>query len=133
MLRASIRTFVTVCVLFHVQTEDSARASARHHPPLPRWTILASEKRSYPSSSKRSISRRRVREVMDASITPMLGTPAGGELDEQMSSRLGADVFSSAAPVEEAVSGPRTRRLHSEPEPTIPPEVVRPFAPPRRR
>ena len=118
-------------VLFHVQTEDSGRA----HPHVITHlyhggTILASEKRSYADQLEAPDLARRVREVMDAQHHAMLGRLRGGDLDEQIESRLGAEVFSSGGTKSKSGSGHTQRSgSDSEPAPTIPPEVVRPFAP----
>ncbi len=116
-------------VLFHVQTEDSGRS----HPHVITHlyhggTILASEKRSYSEHVEAPDLPRRVREVMDSQHHAMLERLRKGDLDEQIEQRLGSDVFAAGA---KSKSGPgHTQRANSdsEPEPTIPPEVVRPLA-----
>ena len=119
-------------VLFHVQTEDSGRA----HPHVITHlyhggTILASEKRSYADHLEAPDLARRVREVMDAQHHAMLGRLRGGDLDEQIEQRLGAAVFSAGGTHSKSGSGHTERAASdSDPEPTIPPEVVRPHASP---
>ena len=117
-------------VLFHVQTEDSGRA----HPHVITHlyhggTILASEKCGYADQLEAPDLARRVREVMDVQHRAMLERLRGGDLDEQLEQRLGAAVFSSGGTRSKGGSGPTERAgSDSEPEPTIPPEVLRPFA-----
>ena len=118
-------------VLFHVQTEDSGRA----HPHVITHlyhggTILASEKRSYAEQLDAPDLAQRVRAVMDGLHNTMLGQLRGGDLDEQIEQRLGADVFSAGGTKSKSGSGHTQRSgSDSEPEPTIPPGVVRPLAP----
>ena len=119
-------------VLFHVQTEDSGRA----HPHVITHlyhggTILASEKRSYADQLEAPDLPRRVREVMDGLHNTMLGRLRGGDFDDHIEQRLGADVFAAIAAKPKGGSG-RTERdaSVSEPEPTIPPGVIRPLPPP---
>jgi hypothetical protein len=119
-------------VLFHVQTEDSGRA----HPHVITHlyhggTILASEKRSYADQLEAPDLPRRVREVMDGLHNTMLGRLRSGDLDDHIEQRLGADVFAAIAAKSKGRSG-RTERdaSVSEPEPTIPPGVIRPLSPP---
>ena len=117
-------------VLFHVQTEDSGRARPHVITHLYHGgTILASEKRSYAEQLDAPDLAQRVRAVMDGLHNTMLGQLRGGDLDEQIEQRLGADVFSAGGTKSKSGSG-HTQRAgsDSEPEPTIPPGVVRPLA-----
>ena len=119
-------------VLFHVQTEDSGRARPHVITHLYHGgTILASEKRSYAEQLDAPDLAQRVRAVMDGLHNTMLGQLRGGDLDEQIEQRLGADVFSAGGTKSKSGSG-HTQRASSdpEPEPTIPPGVVRPLPPP---
>lgn len=120
-----------VGVLFHVQTEDSGRA----HPHVITHlyhggTILASEKRGYGELLDAPDLPRRVREVMDGLHNSMLGRLRGGELDDQIEQRLGADVFSAGAKSKSGSGRTQRADSDSEPEPTIPPSVIRPLSPP---
>ncbi len=119
-------------VLFHVQTEDSGRAYPHVITHLYHGgTILASEKSSYADQIDAPDLARRVRVVMDGLHNSMLGRLRGGELDEQIEQRLGADVFAAGGAKSKSGSG-RTERAgaDSEPEPTIPPSVARPLVSP---
>jgi hypothetical protein len=121
-------------VLFHVQTEDSGRA----HPHVITHlyhggTILASEKRGYAEHVEAPDLTRRVRELMDAQHHAMLERLRAGELDEQIEQRLGPDVFKAGSSGSKSKSGSNTQRAgDSEPEPTIPPEIAKPYAAPAR-
>jgi hypothetical protein len=119
-------------VLFHVQTEDSGRS----HPHVITHlyhggTILSSEKRSYADQLEAPDLPRRVREVMDGLHNAMLGRLRSGDLDDHIEQRLGAAVFAASAAKSKGGSG-RTERAAavSEPEPTIPPGVIRPLQTP---
>ena len=113
-------------VLFHVQTEDSGRK----HPHVITHlyhggTILASEKSGYGEQLGESDLAGTVRALMERQHAAMLKRLRGGELDELLAERLGADVFVAAKP--EGASG-HTQRT-AVPEPVSPTPAAAPARP----
>ena len=87
-------------VVFHLQSEDSGRS----HPHIMTHlyhggTILASEKQSYAEQVDHPELPSVVRRLMEEQHEALLARLENGELDRQISERLGEDVFPlSAAP-----------------------------------
>lgn len=108
-------------VLFHVQTEDSGR----NHPHVITHlyhggTILASEKSGYGEQLGESDLVETVRALMERQHAAMLKRLRAGELDEVLTERLGADVFTAAKPA--GASG-HTQRS-AAPLPVAPPPAT---------
>lgn len=106
--------------VFHVQTEDSGRA----HPHVITHlyyggTILASEKQSYADHVDDPEVEDAVRDLMEAQHMAMVARLRAGTLDDEISERLGDDIFSEAGEGDSATQ-PSPEPVDSKPAKTLP-------------